>query len=87
MGLPETNTHSFIIKIWLEETPEETERVVWRGHITHVPSGERRYLKECDDVVFFILPYLEQMGVQLSGCQRVQRWFHQLRQRSGRASR
>jgi hypothetical protein len=61
----ETGTHSFVIKIWQEVTAEEGGSVIWRGHITHVPGGERRYLKELPDVDVFIKPYLTAMGVQL----------------------
>ncbi len=64
MGLSELDTHSFIVKLWLEETAEENGRATWRGHITHVPSGTRRYLKDLEDIVSFIKPYLEAMGVK-----------------------
>jgi len=64
IGLPETITHSFIIKIWLEESADEVNRATWRGHITQVPSGERRYLVNLDEIKIFILPYLEEMGVR-----------------------
>jgi hypothetical protein len=60
----EANTHPFIIKIWLEETAEEAGQAVWRGHITHVPSGERRYIADLSDITAFIVPYLERMGVE-----------------------
>ncbi len=65
MDLPESDTHSFIIKIWLEETAEEAGWAIWRGHITHVPDGKRRYLKEIDEITAFIAPYLQEMGVKL----------------------
>ncbi len=58
----EPDSHSFIIKIWLEETDEESGQPIWRGHITHVPGGERRYLKDLDGVPAFIEPYLERMA-------------------------
>ena len=61
MYLAETNTHSFVIRIWLEETPQETPRPTWRGHITHVPSGQRRYLQDLNEMVAFIRPYVEEM--------------------------
>ena len=61
----EPHTHSFIVKIWLEETLEEDGRAIWRGHITHVPSGERLYLQDLDTIRLFIEPYLEMMGVNL----------------------
>lgn len=57
-------SHSFVVKFWLEETLEEADEALWRGHITHVPSQERRYLNTLDDVIEFIEPYLERMGVK-----------------------
>ena len=77
----ETTTHPFIIKIWLEDTTEEAGQAVWRGHITHVPSGKRRYLKELDDITAFILPYLEGMGVKAEPRWRVRRWLKRWKQR------
>ena len=75
MDLPEATTQSFIVKIWLEETAEETGRARWRGYITHVPSGERRHLKDLGDITAFIVPYLEQMGVKLTLILGRRRWF------------
>jgi hypothetical protein len=57
-------SHSFIVKVWLEESFEEAGEATWRGHITHVPGQERRYLHTLDDIVDFIGPYLERMGVK-----------------------
>ena len=71
----EANFHPFILRIWLEESVEEAGRAVWRGHITHVPSGERRYLKSLNDIPIFIAPYLERMGVKLGLHWRVRRWL------------
>ncbi len=61
----EPDAQSFIVKVWVEERAEEAGRGVWRGHITHVPSSERRYLKNLDEIGDFIAPYLEAMGVKL----------------------
>jgi hypothetical protein len=78
LDLFEANTHSFVVRVWLEETAQEAGRTTWRGHITHVPSGERRYLKNLNDIVTFIVPYFERMGVKFGVCwrvrQRVKRW-------------
>jgi hypothetical protein len=63
MEISETQTHSFIVKIWLEETAEESGGAAWRGHITHVPSGDRHYLQDLDAIAAIIAPYLERMGV------------------------
>jgi hypothetical protein len=62
--LSELAPQSFIIKIWLEETAEEASRATWRGHITHVPSGQRQYIQDLDRISSFIGPYLEAMGVE-----------------------
>ena len=84
VDLFESSTHSFIIKIWLEESAEEAGQARWRGHITHVPSGERRYLKNLDDIVAFIAPYLEGMGLKLGYWWRMRNWLRQMRTRSDR---
>ena len=74
----EATSHPFIVKIWLEETAEEAGRATWRGHITHVPSGKRRYFEDLDDVAVFIESYLEGMGIELDLCgrirQQLKRW-------------
>jgi hypothetical protein len=63
MDLPEASSHSFVIRLWLEETKEEAGRAVWRGHITHVLSGERRSVQTLVAISSFIASYLEAMGV------------------------
>lgn len=57
-------THSFIVKIWREEV-ENGKLPKWRGHITHVPGNERRYLKSLDDIADFIKTYLHRIGVHV----------------------
>lgn len=61
MDMREPEVHSFIIKIWLEESGDETEIAFWRGHITHVPSRERKPLRRLSDITNFIEPYLENL--------------------------
>ena len=72
--LLELSTHSFIVKIWLEEA-DEADRVKWRGHITHVPDGKRRYLNSLSDITAFIQSYLETMGVRFGLRMRLRRWL------------
>jgi hypothetical protein len=69
MSRPDNDSHSFIVKVWLEETAQEAGRARWRGYITHVQSGERRYVQALREIIAFITPYLERMGV------RVQLWW------------
>lgn len=64
--LIETHTQVFIVKVWLEETKEEAGRVTWRGHITHIPSRKRHYIKKLDDIALFMAPYLLNVGIKIS---------------------
>lgn len=75
-------SHSFIVKIWIEETLEEAGKTIWRGYITDVPSGERRYLKELYDVTDFIASYLEGMGIRFGTyrwLRKLQKWPQRLK--------
>ncbi|MCP4428739.1 MAG: hypothetical protein GY803_30000 [Chloroflexi bacterium] len=67
----ESSAHSFIIKVWREEN----DRPAWRGHITHVPSGERRYLQELNGIIAFIIPYLREMGINARNRGFLNRWI------------
>ena len=55
-----------------------SNRVVWRGHITHVPGGERHYVKDPAEILAVILPYLQQMGIKPSWRWRLQGWLGSL---------
>lgn len=74
----ESAAQSFIIRIWVEEYTEESDQGVWRGHITHVSSGRRRYLKDLDEIGDFIAPYLEAMGIRPGIYWRVRCWLKRL---------
>ncbi len=71
MDLVEFNTHSFIVKIWIEEPAEKPHKGRWRGHITHVPGGERRYLESLGEIVAFMVAYLLSMDVRLDAYSRL----------------
>lgn len=75
----EPDTQSFVVKVWLEETVEETGRAKWRGHVTHVTSGERRYLESLSGIVDFIKPYLERWGVRFDVSSRFGRFLDRKR--------
>ena len=55
MDVQETSTHVFVIRLWTEEVDEEG-RATWRGHITHVLTGKRRYLDTMEGISAFIEP-------------------------------
>ncbi len=71
----EPDTHSFVVKIWLEEAPRAMQRPIWRGHITHVTSGQRRSVKSLCGIVTFVAIYLHKMGVRSVMIERLCRWF------------
>jgi hypothetical protein len=72
----ESITHSFVLKVWLEECRQLTGSATWRGYITHVSSGTRRYVKDLDGIVIFITSYLQAIGIQPSYAYRLRRWVH-----------
>lgn len=75
MDLAESSAHSFIVRIWLEETSEEAAKATWRGDITHVTSGRRHYIKGIGEVVEFMIPYFQEMGVKSVGPSRIRKWL------------
>ena len=78
MDLVESDTQSFIVKIWVEESGEDTSRGVWHGHITHIPGHQRRYLKDLSEIQDFIAPHLEEMGVKVGKRWRLRGWLQRL---------
>lgn len=71
----EPDAHSFVLKIWCEATTKVTGRRVWRGHITHVATGQRRYLTSMNELTLFIGSYLRAMHAKLPLLLRVQYWL------------
>ena len=76
MDSPEDQTQSFIVRVWLERKAHGRHGAVWRGHVTHVPSGDRAYIDQVDSVAAFMLPYLARMGVWLGPRTRLRLWVH-----------
>ncbi len=56
----EENTHVFIVRIWLEPRDLEGVEPQLRGEIEHVPSGERRGLKDLHEITSIIKRFLEE---------------------------
>ena len=59
MDVSEANTQSFIVKIWVKESAKENGKTNWRGHITHVLSGQRFDLEGLDDIKGFMDRFLK----------------------------
>lgn len=61
MELIETRIHSFVIRLWLEETNAEAGVFQWRGHITHIPSNQHRYFDKLKEMKQFVKQFLGSM--------------------------
>ena len=75
MGSPDVSEDSFIVKVWLENPPTRTQGARWRGHVTHVHSGQRRYAQHLDDIPLIIMPYLQAMDVRFGAIWRFRQWL------------
>lgn len=58
MDVSENAVHSFIIRLWCEEKECDDPMGIWRGHLTHVPSRQRRHIRNLDEIVTIIIEYL-----------------------------
>jgi hypothetical protein len=74
MDQAESGVHSFVIRIWIEENAGKGRRATWRGHVTHVPGGERKYFEGLDAIPLFIASYLERSGARLGVHWRMKKW-------------
>jgi hypothetical protein len=71
--MPEFKVHSFIVKLWFEDETQRKGMGGWHGHITHVPSGDRHHLKELEDIVRFIRPYIGELDRTVTS--KIRRWL------------
>jgi hypothetical protein len=62
---PESNAETFVVRLWLEGG-DKGPRVL-RGHITHVMSGERRYVQSLAAIEAFIGPFMRRLDVESGG--------------------
>jgi len=76
--LEEPTAQSFIVKVWVEEPAGQSGRGIWHGHITHVHTGKRRYMKSLDEIEDFIAPHLEEMGARLGMRWRLRHWLKRM---------
>lgn len=77
----ESGSHSFVVRIWIEEVADDSGKAFWRGHVTHIPDGARVYFQDLDDLLVFVARYLHASGVPLPPRLRLKEWVRQLRQR------
>ncbi len=75
MAVPESNVHSFIVKLWLEAADGKADQANWHGHVTHVSSGERQYIKSPREIERIVTPYLQAEGYRPGWRWRVRQWW------------
>lgn len=51
-------TNVFIIRIWYEHREIEGAPTIWRGIIEHIPTSERRYVQEFNEILDFIRQHI-----------------------------
>ena len=61
MDLLENNTHSFVVKISVEEGIEEGEKAKWQGNVMHVATGHNYTFTKWEKMEDFLKSYLEVM--------------------------
>ena len=66
---------TFIVRLWIEPDGGDNTVSQWRGVIENVQNGNRRYLRDLDQITAFIAPYLERMGVAISSPRKWRKWF------------
>jgi hypothetical protein len=76
----DVETQSFLVRIWREAGTQPGE-YFWRGHVTEVRHGKRKYVKNFEEIALFIANFLPQLGVQLNWRWRSKIWFQELKQR------
>lgn len=67
--------HSFIVRIWIESESQRGRLKPWRGHIIHVSTNRRRYLRRLTDIVAFIKPYLASEENKSGWFRRLRKWL------------
>lgn len=65
---PDSDDHVFVIKLY-----DEGQRL--RGQITHAYSHRRRPIRQLEDILVFLDPYLASMGVRLRPKSRLLLWL------------
>ena len=49
---------SFVVHLWQEEAASEEHQATWRGSITPVPDGKRRYFTNVNEIPDLIAAHL-----------------------------
>jgi len=72
------NTHSFILRIWLERREIKNAFPHWRGTIEHVATGERRAFNRIDEIPKLIKTFLKSPDRDTVHRESIGQWLNQL---------
>jgi hypothetical protein len=75
---PPPPSHSFVVKIWARDVEAPSSERAWRGRVTHVGSGERRYVQHLLEIPAFLLKYVRRMGGRVDLQNRLCLWLTSL---------
>jgi hypothetical protein len=64
-------THSFVLRVWIEEQAHNGRGAIWRGQIIHVQTGARGVFTGIVDIHRFLVDELAAVGVRLGISDRV----------------
>jgi hypothetical protein len=77
MDPPDASAHpsqSFVVRIWIEES-RAGRSPTWRGHVTHVQSGQRRSVDSLGGISRIIATHIAAMGAPARGYERMWRFL------------
>jgi hypothetical protein len=69
--------HVFTLRIWREPREVRSAKPKWRGVIIHLATGEKKYFESLDEILTFIVPFIEDMGVRADQVNEPAKWFDQ----------
>ena len=64
-------SQSIVVRLWLESPEPAEQRAIWRGRITHVPSGEERTVDSLAGIAYVCATHLLAVNALL-------RWYERL---------
>lgn len=67
MNNPAPTRSTFVLRVWIEYPDPNSTETRWRGLITLIPSGEKRYVNNLCEVAQFINWHLKSLGVRQPG--------------------
>ena len=59
MSLFESESHSFVMRLWQEHADDAETDAEWRGWVEHVQSGQRFYFRDFSDIKQIVSNFLE----------------------------